>query len=309
MKLGGLTGVLARMTGMRVGVIDVGSNTVRLLVASVSGAEARTLREERAHLGLGEEILRHGRVRRPKLDEVAAVTGEYARIARKLGVRELETVVTAPGRQGDQPQRLLDTIGRATAADVRVVSAEEEGRLAFAGAVSRAEPGEGVVAVCDVGGGSTEIVVGTGLLGPAWVRSVDLGSLRLTAALLPGDPPSAAEIEAAREAVLHGFAAVEPPRPEVALATGGSARTVARVVGREYGPDELERVVEVLAGRPASASAAKLGIRPDRARTLLAGALILAEVSRLLDVPFTPSRGGIREGVAFRLAARRLAAA
>lgn len=309
MKLGGLTGVLARMTGMRVGVIDVGSNTVRLLVASVSGAEARTLREERAHLGLGEEILRYGRVRRTKLDEVAAVTGEYARIARKLGVRELETVVTAPGRQGDQPQRLLDTIGRATAADVRVVSAEEEGRLAFAGAVSRAEPGEGVVAVCDVGGGSTEIVVGTGLLGPAWVRSVDLGSLRLTAALLPGDPPSAAEIEAAREAVLHGFAAVEPPRPEVALATGGSARAVARVVGREYGPDELERVVEVLAGRPASASAAKLGIRPDRARTLLAGALILAEVSRLLDVPFTPSQGGIREGVAFRLAARRLAAA
>ena len=308
MKLRGLTGVLARMTGVRVGVIDVGSNTVRLLVASVAGDTVRTVREEREHLGLGEEILRHGRVRRSKLDEVTAVTGDYARLARKLGVRELETVVTAPGRQGDETQRLLDAIGRATAAHVRVVSADEEGRLAFAGAVSRAEPVDGVIAVCDVGGGSTEIVVGTELLGPAWVRSVDLGSLRLTAALLRQDPPEPDEIAAARSAVREAFARVVPPRPETALATGGSARAVARVIGRDYGPDELERVVALLAERPAAANAAKLGLRPDRARTLLAGALILAEVSHRLGVRFAPSRGGIREGAAIRLAARRVAA-
>ena len=131
MRLGGLTGVLARMSGMRVGVIDVGSNTVRLLVATVGSGHVRTVREERTHLGLGEELLLHGRIRRRKLDEVAEVTGNYARIARKLGVRELETVVTAPGRQGDEPARLLDVLGRTTAGDVRVVSAEEEGRLAF----------------------------------------------------------------------------------------------------------------------------------------------------------------------------------
>ena len=308
MKLTGLTGVLARMTGMRVGVIDVGSNTVRLLVASVAGSSVRTIREERTHLGLGEELLRHGRIRRRRLDEVAEVTGEYARIARKLGVRELETVVTAPGRQGDEPARLLDVLGRATAGEVRVVSAEEEGRLAFEGAVARADTGESVVAVCDVGGGSTELVVGTQLLGPAWVRSVDLGSLRLTAAVLPSDPPAPAEIERARTLVQAGFAGLDPPRPELALATGGSARAVARIVGHEYGSDELERVIELLAERPAAASAKALGLRPDRARTLLAGATILAEVSRLLDVPFAPSRGGIREGAAQRLAARRVAA-
>lgn len=308
MRLASLTGVLARMTGMRVGVIDVGSNTVRLLVASVGGGGVRALREERRHLGLGEELLLHGRLRRRKLDEVAEVTGEYARIARKLGVRELETVVTAPGRQGDEPTRLVDTLGRATAGEVRVVTAEEEGRLAFEGAVARADTGESVVAVCDVGGGSTELVVGTELLGPAWVRSVDLGSLRLTAARLPSDPPLPAEIEAARALVRNGFAGLEPPRPELALATGGSARAVARVVGHEYDADDLERVIQLLASRPAAESAKALGLRPDRARTLLAGAAILAEVSRLLDVPFAPSRGGIREGAALRLAARRVAA-
>ncbi len=308
MRLGGLTGVLARMSGMRVGVIDVGSNTVRLLVATVGNGHVRTVREERTHLGLGEELLRHGRIRRRKLDEVADVTGDYARIARKLGVRELETVVTAPGRQGDEPARLLDVLGRATAGEVRVVSAEEEGRLAFEGAVSRADTGESVVAVCDVGGGSTELVVGTQLLGPAWVRSVDLGSLRLTAALLPGDPPTAAEIESARAVVQSGLAELDPPRPELALATGGSARAVARVVGHEYGADDLERVVALLAARPAAESAKALGLRADRAHTLLAGAMILAQVSRLIGVPFAPSRGGIREGAALRLAARRVAA-
>ena len=71
-RLGALTGVVARMTGMRVGVIDVGSNTVRLLVASVAGDTVRTLREERVHLGLGEEILRHGRVRRREAGRGAA---------------------------------------------------------------------------------------------------------------------------------------------------------------------------------------------------------------------------------------------
>ena len=158
--------------------------------------------------------------------------------------------------------------------------------------MSRANPGDGVVAVCDVGGGSTEVVVGTELLGPAWVRSVDLGSLRLTAALLPSDPPAPGEIEAAREAVREAF------EPGQAAATRDRPRhrrqrpRRRRIVGHEYGPDELEHVVDLLASRPAAESADELGIRPDRARTLLAGALILAEVSRRLDVPFTPSRGG-----------------
>jgi exopolyphosphatase/guanosine-5'-triphosphate,3'-diphosphate pyrophosphatase len=293
---------------MRVGVIDVGSNTVRLLVAAVGDGEVATVREERAQLGLGEELLRHGRVRRRKLAELAAVTGDYARIARKLGVRELETVVTAPGRQEDDPQRLLDTLGRATAGEVRVASPEEEGELAFAGAVARAGIGAAVVAVCDVGGGSTEVVVGTELRGAGWVRSVDVGSLRLTAALLHRDPPTPGQLEAARAAVREALAHVRPPRPETALATGGSARAVARIMGGAYGPDELEDVIELLAARPADESADAFGIRRERARTLLAGSLILAEVSRRLGVPFRPARGGIREGAALRLAAQRLAA-
>lgn len=297
----------ATLAEMKVGVVDVGSNTVRLLVASVTGGEVRSICEQRAHLGLGEEIVRHGRIRRQKLDELRKVVRSFRDVAREHRVRGLQTVVTAPGRQAD-PERLLDVLADATRAPVRVVSAEDEGRLAYAGAVSRTSVAADVLAVCDVGGGSTEIVVGTPLGGSAWVRSVDVGSLRLTAALLPGDPPSAGELERARAEVARTFSEFAPPRPEIALATGGSARAIARIVGHAYGPTELEQVVRVLARRPAEHTARALGLQPHRARTLLAGALVLEEVSRLLGVEFTPARGGIREGVALQLYAERLAA-
>ena len=296
------------MDEMRVGVIDVGSNTVRLLAASVGSSGVVALREERAHLGLGEEILRHGRIRGAKLKELTKVTGEYARIATKLRVQTIETVITAPGRQGARPERLVEALAQATGGGVRIVSSEEEGRLAYEGAVSRADVGDDVVAVCDVGGGSTEIVVGMPLLGPAWVRSIDIGSLRLTLALLHGDPPSVAQIETAREVIRAGFEGIDPPRSEVALATGGSARAIARIVGGRYGSTELERVVSELARKPSARAAKTLGVAPHRARVLLAGALILHEVSLLLELPFTPARGGIREGIALRLASQRLAA-
>jgi exopolyphosphatase/guanosine-5'-triphosphate,3'-diphosphate pyrophosphatase len=295
------------MDEMRVGILDVGSNTVRLLVADVHGGEAEAVHEERAFLGLGAEILAHDRIRRRKLREVEAVTGRFAEAARERGVRALETVVTAPGRQGSSRHELVAALQRSTEAPVRVASAVEEGQLAFVGALSRASVAEGVVAVCDVGGGSTEIVVGTPLLGPAWTRSVDLGSLRLTAALFD-DPPSPTQVEEARMLIAQRFAGIVPPRPEFALATGGSARAISKVVGGAYGPADLDRVARELAARPAEATASALGVELQRARSLAAGALILHHVSGLLGVPFTPARGGIREGAALALAAERAAA-
>jgi exopolyphosphatase / guanosine-5'-triphosphate,3'-diphosphate pyrophosphatase len=294
---------------MRVGIIDVGSNTVRLLVSDVRRGSVESIREEREFLGLGAEILAHDRIRLHKLRRVAEVTKEYAAIARQEDVRTLETVVTAPGRQGRSADELVSTLARATAADVRVVSAEEEGRLAFLGAVSRSGISEGVVAVCDVGGGSTEIVLGTPLLDPSWIRSVNLGSLRLTAAKLPGDPPAAADIAAARSNVRDAFAGLGIPKPDRALATGGSARAIAKITGGAYGPDQLERLSQDLAARPAAENAYRLGVEPERAQSLLAGALILREVSTLLGTILEPARGGVREGAALAAAAKAESAA
>lgn len=293
---------------MIVAVIDVGSNTVRLLVAATDGRDVRPLREERAYLGLGAEIVRSGGLSEATLAETARVTRKFARTARRLDVDVLETLVTAPGRQVDDARPLLRALERATGSPPVVVSAGEEARLAFSGAVAAAAALPDVIAVCDVGGGSTEIAVGAPLRGPAWVRSLDLGSLRLTATLLGDDPPAAENVEAARAVVRRDVAPLSPPPADAALAVGGSARAVARIVGRTYGPDELERVVRIASAAGSAELAKEYGLEPGRARTLLAGALVLAELSRMLGSPLTVARGGLREGAVLSLAARRLAA-
>ena len=292
-----------RMGAMRVAVIDVGSNTARLLVADVAeGVEA--VQEEKAFLGLAADLVRHGQIRRRKLRLAAEVTGRYARVAERLGIEALEVVVTAPGRQGTSARALVRQLERAGGAPVRVLSADEEGRLAFAGALSRAGELPGVVAVCDVGGGSTELAVGTQARGATWVRSADVGSLRLTRATLAGDPPTADEIAAASSEAREALADFAPPAADAAIAVGGSARAAAKLVGRTLGQDDLD-VVVALAARRTSAKLARLfGLDAARAETLLAGALILGEVAGKLGLAFTVGRGGLREGAALSLAAR-----
>ena len=191
-----------------------------------------------------------------------------------------------------------------------MLSADEEGALAFRGALVR-ERGSlpDSVAVCDVGGGSTEIAVGDPAHGGPWVHSVDLGSLRLTRACLPDDPPSAANIHAARELVADGFADVSPPAAGLALAVGGSARAVAKVVGRSFDSAELEEVVAICARRTAKRVSRSFGIEAARAQTLLGGAILLGEASRRLGRPFRLARGGLREGAALALAGAAPAAA
>ena len=288
---------------MRVGVLDVGSNTARLLVADVDGSVER-VREEKAYLALGAQVLRLGRLSDKKVAEAGEVARRYARIARRLDVERLETIVTAPGRQACA-EALLDALEAGTGAPVRVLSADDEGRLAFAGALAlEAKELPDAVAVCDVGGGSTEIAVGRPSAGPGWVRSADLGSLRLTRSCLASDPPTRREIAGARSRIAEAFAELTPPRPAVALAVGGTARAASKLVGRTLGPAELEEVVALCARRPSAKLARSFGLDAARAETLLAGALLLAEASRRLRAPFRLARGGLREGAALALAAQ-----
>jgi exopolyphosphatase / guanosine-5'-triphosphate,3'-diphosphate pyrophosphatase len=290
---------------MRVGVLDVGSNTARLLVADVGhDRNVVAVATESVHLGLGAEIAESGTLRAKTIVTTAAVCRRYAKRARGLGATRAEIIVTAPGRQGAAASSFVARLSDETRLPVRILSADEEGELAYRGAVSRLDrASRGLVGVVDVGGGSTEIVVGRAPAGPSWIGSVDLGSLRLTRLALPGDPPSKRQLAAARELVSEALATLRPPEPAVALAAGGSARALAKLVGRRLDPETVEPAISLLARRPARKVARASGIGLPRAGTLLAGALILGEVSRSLERSLVLARGGLREGAALALAA------
>jgi exopolyphosphatase/guanosine-5'-triphosphate,3'-diphosphate pyrophosphatase len=300
--------VASRMASMRAGVIDVGSNTVRLLVAAPSRRGLNTILNERTHLGLGADIELDGLLSERKIVQAAELVGRYAALARGCGVERLELLVTAPGRQGRNAGFLHRLLAESSAVPVRQLSAEEEGRLAYAGAVAACRSKPESVAVCDVGGGSTQLMAGP-RSEPVWLRSLDVGSLRLTERFLRSNPPAPGELSATMRAVREGFAGLVAPVPRLGLATGGTARALRKIVGRQLDEGELLAALRLLSVEPSQAVADGYGIPRERVRTLAAGAIILLEARRRLGVPLEVARGGVREGAALALLAELAAEA
>jgi exopolyphosphatase/guanosine-5'-triphosphate,3'-diphosphate pyrophosphatase len=271
---------------MRVGVIDVGSNTTRLLVAGVGSGAVVPLDKAKVRLSLGGEIERFGRVSHVHVAAAAKAVRKMAEIARSERVESLDIFLTAPGRQAANSDELVAALSRASGVRARVLSKEEEGTLAYRGAVVTSDialPDR--IAVCDIGGASTEIAVGSPGSDPDWIESVDLGSVRLTTR--GGD---------LRAEAAAAFASLVPPNVEAALAVGGSARAARRLVGAELGPAELADAIAIAE----TSSPRQLGRRYDvdraRAEIVPAGLALLAEVQALLGVPLHVCSGGIREG-------------
>jgi len=289
-----------RIADVRVGIVDIGANTLRLLVAVPDGRSIAPVYEEREQLGLGEDVERYGYITARKCADAVAIAREQTRKARKLGCERLELVVTSPGRQSANSDEFADALARGTGVPVRILSGEQEGAFAWDGAVAALDDPPESVAVCDVGGGSAQLVVGTMEAGPVWARSVDLGSRRLATRVLRGDPPSPEEFVAAREAAAEAFAAVLPPVAQLALAAGGTARALRRVVGT-LDADGIEDAIVELASLKQAKVVKRYDVPPPRAATLLAGAILFAEAQRRLGLPLEVARGGVREGSALAL--------
>jgi exopolyphosphatase/guanosine-5'-triphosphate,3'-diphosphate pyrophosphatase len=283
------------MSLVRVAVVDVGANTLRLLVAVPDGRSVAAVHQEKEQLGLGEEVERYGYISDLKCAEAVDVARAQTRRARQLGCERIEILVTSPGRQSANSDEFADALAKGTGLPVRILGSEEEGALAWYGAVAALDEPPESVAVCDVGGGSAQLVVGATATGPAWVRSVDLGSLRLTTRLLSNDPPAAEAVAEARAAAADAFAAVIPPVAQLALAAGGTARALSRVAER-LDADGLEQAIETLARTKRSKISKRWDVAPQRAATLLAGTILFAEAQRRLGIPLELASGGVREG-------------
>ncbi len=283
---------------MRAACIDIGSNTTRLLVADRVAAGLVEVHQDRVFTRLGHGLRPGGIITEAKIGEVVAVVRRQVEVAHGLGVGELRGVATAAVRTAANGSALVDAVAREIGLEVTILSAEEEARLAFRGAtvMMAAEP-DRELGVIDVGGGSSEIVIGRPPDRITWWSSLPVGSGVLTEDRLTSDPPAAAELAAARGDVERALAGRRPPRPPIAVAVGGSATSLARVAGPVLDAAALAQTLDVLASAPAAAIATRFAVDPLRARLLPAGLLILEASARLLGTPVIVGRGGIREGV------------
>src|SRR5215475_3866989 len=195
---------------MLCGAIDIGSNTTRVLVAEPVDGQLKKVMEQRAYTRINKAIGVDGAIVPEKVAEVAEVVATQVRLARELGAETIRAVATAAVREAANADAVAETIGKASGVPVEILSEQEEGRLAFIGATKTlGHPVEGQVGVVDVGGGSTEVVLGTVPGGVEQVRSWQIGSGTLADELISSDPPSAAEIRRIRERIESNFDGVE----------------------------------------------------------------------------------------------------
>jgi exopolyphosphatase/guanosine-5'-triphosphate,3'-diphosphate pyrophosphatase len=282
--------------------IDIGSNTTRVLVAEPQNGQLRKVMEQRAYTRIDKASQHDGAIDRAKIDEVAEVVATQVRLAQEIGAQATRTVATAAIREAANRDEVVAEINGVAGVDVEVLSEHEEGRLAFIGATKTiGHPVDGDVAVVDVGGGSSEVVLGTVRDGVRSVRSFKIGSGSLGDEFLTQDPPSPAEIRAVRDAISDFFADVEFERPDQAVAVGGSATSLRSLVGSVLEYETLERAVRVLTGDPIAEVAKRFELDPRRVRILPAGVLLLEKLSELLGQPLQIGKGGLREGVILTL--------
>ncbi|HEY0318766.1 MAG TPA: hypothetical protein VGC49_10810 [Solirubrobacterales bacterium] len=278
--------------------IDIGSNTTRVLVAEPVEGQLKKVMEQRAYTRINKALDGDGAIEAAKIEEVSELVATQVRLARELGAETIRAVATAAVREASNGEEAARQVGEAAGVPIDILSDEEEGRLSFLGATKGlGHPVAGKIGVVDVGGGSTEVIIGTAADGVEKVRSWRVGSGVLADELIASDPPSAAEVRKVRDRIDDIFEGVEIDHPAQAVAVGGSATSLRRLVGAVLEYETLERGIRVLCGDPAADVARRFELDPQRVRILTTGVLLLEKVSELLGQPLQIGKGGLREGV------------
>jgi exopolyphosphatase/guanosine-5'-triphosphate,3'-diphosphate pyrophosphatase len=299
---------------MRVGVLDLGSNSFHLLLAEVArDGSFLILADAREMVRLGAPTLRSGRIDDVAWDRALAVVGTLLSRARLFSGARLVGVATSVLREASNGQAFANAVRSTYGLDLQILTGSEEARLAYLGAKTALPAPFETLCVIDVGGGSVEVCVGRGeraLL----ARSLPIGALRLREGLVPKDGVvQRRQVEAISAEVGRHLA--EPARevaalsPEAFVLTGGTSRALARIAAampRDRGTDELLgretviRLVSLLTGRP-PATLDRLGVEPGRRDTVAVGAVVVATILTHLDATYAfVSRQGLREGVLVR---------
>ncbi|MGX7824140.1 Ppx/GppA phosphatase family protein [Actinokineospora sp. 24-640] len=302
---------------MRLGVLDVGSNTVHLLVVDAHrGAHPTPACSEKTVLRLAERITRGGELSRTGADELVRTVASAKTSARRLGCAELMAFATSAVREASNSSAVLARVAAETGVELKVLSGEDEARLTFLAARRWYGWSAGNLLVLDIGGGSLELAVGVDE-DPDVALSVPLGAGRLTRTRFTADPPSRAEIDSATEWLTEQLAPVAKRLarhgvPDRAVATSKTFRTLARLTGaapssagarvRRTLTESGLRQLLAFVSRMSAADLAELeGVSSSRAHQLVAGALVAQATMRALSLSeLEIGPWALREGVILR---------
>ena len=302
-----------------VAAIDCGTNAIRLLVAEVGpdGTLTDRMRLMRT-VRLGEGVDRTGAFAESALTRTFAAVDDYARQLAEFGAARVRFVATSAARDAGNRDEFFAGVRQRLGVDAEVIAGTEEARLSFVGALAGLPPSRvsSPVLVVDIGGGSTELVVGDAAALQRAV-SLDIGSVRLRERFLHSDPPTADEVAAARACVdeLLDSAGVDFGGVRTLIGVGGTATSLSALVlglpeydrtlvhGSVLDTAEVVGLAERLLAAPVAEVADLPTMHPKRADVICAGALICAAVASRVDVPLTVSETDILDGLALDLLA------
>jgi exopolyphosphatase / guanosine-5'-triphosphate,3'-diphosphate pyrophosphatase len=275
-------------------VIDVGTNSARLLVADVGDGKVAPVERRSTVTRLGRGVDLSGRLSAEAIEDACAAIGEYVATVEGLDAEAVDAIATSAVRDAENGSAFVAELRERFALSARVLDGEEEARLTYLGATVEHPPSEPTLVV-DIGGGSTELIVGTGQE-IAFHASLQAGVVRHTERHLSSDPPSAPELEALAADVrtlIEGAVAGEPgAQAQNAIAVAGTPTSLASVEkGLEpYDPKQvhghtltltsIQRLLSQLASAPLSKRIEIAGLHPDRAPNIVAGVVILVETMR-----------------------------
>jgi exopolyphosphatase/pppGpp-phosphohydrolase len=281
--------------------VDIGSNSVHLLVAVVSGHRLEPLLDVSEFLGLGDAVDDRGALGEELRARLVQTLTSYVERARTLGAARPVLVGTHPLRGAADVADAVQEIQAATGEVVTVISHEEEAYLTLLG-VTAGRPVRRNLVLVDVGGGSSE-VLWVPMSGEPIAAGLPLGSARLSRRVVSHDPPTAVEIRDLQREAQRIMEGAPAGQPDEIVIVGGSATNLLRLVraaaiDRRVTPSRVMEALRVLGEQTATETAARYGMREPRARTLAAGAAIVGEVLERYDADRARvDEAGIREGL------------
>lgn len=279
-----------------VAAVDCGTNSTRLLIVDDHG---RTLERQMRITRLGEDVDEKRELAPQAILRTVSVLREYRQLMDQAGVERGRLVATSAVRDSANGDEFLAAAGDSTGLRPELLDGLDEGRLSLAGAVGDLDLAEGPFLVLDIGGGSTELVAGSGPDDPDLsVVSLQLGCVRLTERYLRSDPPTDAELEEAEQAVEQALAESSDDHPALLTAHRliGLAGTVTTLAALDMGLEKYDRErvhhsllsaesvsawYRALAGEVRSARLDRAGMVPGREDVIVAGALVLSSVMNL----------------------------